>query len=310
MHSPRTSGLTFGHIPFGGHRVAIVFASIVAVAALGALAATASTRGFFGGGDEGARQAPSSNPAAADTQAGITISLTGVTADETRTVVGLEIAGHPEYGEGAMPMGMAQLVDENGRIYRETSGSADQSNPRLVTRAFPALDPAARTLTLQVNGLQFVDRLASGESPSFHPVDAQWNLTFPVPARTAGVAVDVSHEPKALGPGTMVIDSVTVAASQVVINGHISGYSSEELAALTARPSLTVDGKPVPFVGMRAGFGPGRESVEIRYAPVSGPANLQVMPIVEGSGGDAAVSQALASRLEGAAPAEWDFTLP
>lgn len=310
MHAPRTIGPTNRWIPFHRRRMAIAVASIVAVVALGAVAAAASTKGFFGGGDEGARQAPSSNPAAADTQAGITISLTGITADKTRTVIGLQIAGHSEYGEGAMPMGMAQLVDQNGRIYRETSGSADQSNQRLVTRTFPALDPAAKTVTLQVNGLQFANRVQAGENASFHPVDAQWNLTFAVPERTAGISVDVGHEPKALGLGTMRIDSVTVAASQIVIAGHISGYSSEELAALTARPSLTVGGEPVPFVGMRAGFGPGRESVEIRYAPVSGFAHLEIMPTVEGSGGDATVSQALASRLDGAAPAVWDFTLP
>lgn len=310
MQSPRTLGRTSGRNPFSGHRTAVVLAIFVAVASFGALAATASTRGFFGGGDEGAREAPSSNPAASDTQAGITISLTGITADETRTVIGLEIAGHPEYGEGAMPMGMAQLVDENGRIYRETSGSADQSNPRLVTRTFPALDPAAKTVALQIKGLQFANRVQAGETASFHPVDAQWNLNFSVPERTAGAAVDVSHEPEALGPGTMVIDSITVAASQIVIAGHISGYSAEELAALTARPSLTAHGEPVPFVGMRAGFGPGRASVEIRYAPVSGPARLEIMPTVEGSGGDVTVSQALASRLEGASPAVWDFTLP
>lgn len=310
MHSPRTFGRRLGWFPFTSRRVAVVIASVLAISVLGALAATASTKGFFGGGDEGVLQASSSNPAATDTQAGITVSLTGVTADDTRTVVGLEIAGHPEYGEGAMPMGMAQLVDQDGRIYRETAGSADQSNPRLVTRTFPALDPAAQTVTLQINGLQFVDRVSAGETPAFHPVDAQWRLTFPVPERAAGLAVNIDHESRTLGPGTMVLDSITVAASQIVIAGHISGFSGEQLAALTARPSLTVNGQPAPFVGMRAGFGPGRQSVEIRYAPVSGVAHLEIAPTVEGSGGDAAVAQALSAQLQGSAPAAWDFTLP
>lgn len=309
MHAPGTIGPTSRWLPFHRQRMAIAVAIIVAVVALGAVAATASTKGFFGGGDEGAQQAPSSKPAAADTQAGITVSLTGLTADSTRTVIGLEIAGHPEYGEGALPMGMAQLVDQDGRIYREVSGGADQSNPRLVSRTFPALDVAARTVTLQLNGLQFVNRVQAGETPAFHPVDAQWTLTFVAPERTATLLVEVDHEPRTLGIGSMTIDSVTLAASQLVVTGHISGYSSDELAALTARPSLTVAGQPVAFVGMRAGFGPGRASVEIRYAPVSGAAHLEITPTVEG-GGDPAVSSALAARLTDAAPATWDFTLP
>lgn len=310
MHAPRSLSGSFGWKSLNIRRTALVVVGAMAVSAFGALAAAASTKGFFGGGDQGVLHAPSSSSAANDTQAGITVSLTGVTADDTRTVVGLELAGHPEYGEGAMPLGMAQLVDQDGRIYREVSGSADQSNPRLVTRTFPALDPAARTVTLQLNGLQFVSRVSAGETPTFHAVDAQWNLVFPAPARATGLNIEVDHTAKTLGPGTMVLDSITVAASQIVIAGHISGYSGDQLAALTARPSLTVDGQPLPFVGMRAGFGPKRESLEIRYAPASGNAHLEVAPTVEGTGGDAAAAQALAARLADSTPAVWDFTLP
>ena len=77
--------------------------------ALVATAARASGVAFFGGGDAGvqaARTGVASVPVGASvTVQGVTVTITGFAADDTRTVIGLDVEGRPELGPGVMPLG-------------------------------------------------------------------------------------------------------------------------------------------------------------------------------------------------------------
>ena len=284
----------------------------LAVAFGAALTASAGALPFaeFGGGDSGVQRAvvtQSQPQTTSSTQAGVTVSVTGFASDDTRTVVGLSLAGRPELGEGAMPLGGAQLVDEFGHVYFEEAGTSDQTNPRLVTRYYPPLDPAARSLVLEINGLEFVNRGHAGGTA----VAAQWRLQIQLagpPAVSASVPVDAG--PRSFGKGAITIDKVQSGATGVVVTARLSGFSMDEIPELGFSASLvTPAGDRMSFIGLEAGLGPERQGIVVRFPKTNGEVTLQLGGNVSDPhpANPAAAAQLAATF---AAPAEWLLTLP
>jgi len=170
----------------------IVAGSVLALAI--AAAATAAGTSYFGGGDAAVQQAHSSAfTSSAVTHDGITISVTGVAADDTETLVGLDIEGRSSIGEGVMPASMAKLIDSNGHMYPENAGTADKSNPRLVTRYYPPLASGVTKFSIEINGLEF----ATSGQRSTTRVDDVWSIpvTLASPPATSTV-VTASDAPQ------------------------------------------------------------------------------------------------------------------
>jgi hypothetical protein len=284
-----------------------------------AILSVASGTPEFGGADRGVEQAASTGLATSGgdsaTREGITIRVTGVIADDTRTVIGLTVDGRPELGPGVLPASQAQLVNQDGTIYREVGGTADSINPRLITRYYPPLAPASRSLSLQINGLEFVDRQAGSLNPGAAArtrIDAQWILDIQLqgpPLVSADAAAD--HDPVPFGPGEFVVDSVKQAPTGTVIAGHLVGFAMDVIPEL-GLGAVLVDSRwnESAITGMRLGFGEFRELVEIRFPRLSGAVTLRVSGAASPYPHDAAAAQQLASGFASAAPAEWTFTLP
>jgi hypothetical protein len=283
--------------------------------ALVATAARASGVAFFGGGDAGvqtARTGIASVPIGASVSVqGVTVTITGFAADDTRTVIGLDVEGRPELGPGVMPLGSdsTQLVDQDGRIYREDAGTADTANPRLVTRYFPALDPASKQLTLQINGIQFSE--LTGRPTENGRLNAQWTVRFDLPAAPSkSVDVPADHTPRALGKGQIVIDTIQQAASGTVIDGHLAGFTMDDIPEFGIPGTLVLqDGTKVAFIGLRMGYGTDRSQWEMRFPPTSGAVQLQI----NGSASDPlhpATTAALQESFTATGPATWELALP
>ncbi|MEO6044127.1 MAG: DUF4179 domain-containing protein [Tepidiformaceae bacterium] len=292
-------------------RLTLVGGVILGLVAMG-VGAKAQGSNLFGGADVGVNQAVSaglSQPGGdAVTHEGVTIRITGVVADDIRTVVGLAIEGRNELGEGAFPAGQAQLVDQDGRIYREVSGSADQQNPRLVTRYYPPLDRAARSVRLEINGLAFVHR----SDRIRRTVDAQWTVSFTLSSPPQqSIAVSVDDAPQPLGAGSIVIDSVKQGASGTAMTAHLVGFSVDAVPELGLRAEL-VDGagNRFPVTGMRLGFGANRELVEMQFPRLTGAVVLEVVGLTAPNPHAESIAKALSDDLAKTPPARWQLALP
>jgi hypothetical protein len=278
----------------------------------------ATGTGFFGGGDAGVFQASDSGNAVvggdAATRGGITIRVTGFTADDTRTVVGLSIEGRDDIGDGVLPLGQAQLVDQDGRIYREMGGSADSMNHRLISRYYPPLDSKSRTLNLQVSGLEFIHGgKASPLERVSTVVDAQWSLQITpardAPARSLDVAAD--HSAQRLGSGYIVIDRVRQAISGTVVNAHLEGFGFAEVPELGLEAALVdAAGNRIPVIGLHMGYGASRELVELRFPRTSGDVGLRINGTVDSNAHDLVAAAKLSAAFSDTRPIEWPLSLP
>lgn len=296
----------------------VVSASALAIALVGSLtvvaARTGSPSAIFGGADPGTNNAVQVGAAisggSSDTHEGVTATITGVVADDTRTVVGISFRGREAEGAGVFPLGQAQLIDQDGRIYRETAGASDQNDLRLVTRTYPPLDPSTRSLTMEINGIVLLNR--NSDPAQGVRLNSQWGLRFDLPtgpARSAVLSLQDARRP--MGSGAIVIDDVLQAPSGTVFRGHLEGFTMDEIAELGFRASLTgPDGNPQPFIGLRAGFGTNREQFEVRFPVTSGNATLQMLATVSPQPHDLAAGQSLQQKIQGVSPADWRVTLP
>jgi len=294
------------------HRAAGLVVAIIGLA-LVASAARATGVGIFGGGEAGAQSALTDAVAApvgaSVTVQGVTITVTGFVVDDTRTVIGLDVEGRPDLGPGVMPLGMAELVDQDGHIYREDGGTADAVNPRLVTRYYPPLNPSAKQLSLQINGIQFA--ATTGKPTANGRIDAQWLLRFNLPAAPAkSTKVATDHTPRTLGKGQIVIDLIQQAATGTVIDGHLTGFTMDEIPEFGIPGTLILaDATKVNFTGLRMGYGTGRSQWEMRFPPTTGVVQLQI----NGDASDPhnpATAATLEQSFRAAGPATWDLTLP
>jgi hypothetical protein len=296
-------------------RKSFVWLGVSLAAALAVAGITAaSTTGLFGGADQGTRKAVTAGASLpggdSATHEGVTATVTGVVADDTQTVIGLSFSGREAEGEGVMPLGQAQLIDQAGRIYQEIRGSADQDNPRLVTRVFPPVDPAARSLELQVNGIMLLHR---GASPDIGVrVASQWSLRVDLPGgphASLDVAVETSVRP--VGSAGIAIDRVQLAPTGAVFSGHITGLEPDQVPELGFQASLTgSDGVAQLPIGLRLGYGPDRSLFEVRFAPAAGAVTLRMLPIVLPNPRDQAAAASLGTAIAAAVPAEWSLALP
>lgn len=284
----------------------------LALALLGT--ATASTTGFFGGGDAGTQYAARAGAAlpggSSDTHEGVTATLTGVLADDSRTMIGISFTGRETEGAGVFPLGQGQIIGQDGRIYHETGGSSDQENLRLVTRTYPPLDPATRSFTLQINGITLLNR---GVMPADGvKLNSQWNLRTDLPdGPIHGVDVPMDAQTRHVGLGGIVIDKVLQAPTGAVFTGHLVGFTMDQIPELGFIATLTGgDGKEQSIIGLRLGYGPNREQFEVRFPPTTGAATLRMLPTVSAQPHDPGAAGSLRAALEGATPAEWQVTLP
>lgn len=265
-------------------------------------AGNASSTPTFGGGDAGVH-APSagdvsSAPHASDEANGVTVRLTGFAADETRVVVGLAVEGRDELGEGVFPVpgNPIKLVDEQGNSYFENGGSADASDPRQKTIYFPPIPSDTRQLTLIMDGMEFVKR---SEPASRSVLDGTWSLTFDVTGQVGrATSVDVSGAAHPLGETVAItIDSVSQAATETVIGGHLSGLSMGEIPELLFHGELQADNETIAFIGLRLGFGPQRSQFEIRFPHASGAVSLHFWAEASAYPRDAAANTSLSQKL-------------
>lgn len=296
-------------------RISMVWfgASLAATLAAAGIA-TASTTGIFGGGDSGIQHAAGIGVAvgggAYDTHLGVTATVTGAVADDTRTVIGLSFSGREAEGAGVFPLGQAQLVDQEGRIYQEVGGSSDQENLRLVTRTFPPLDVSSRSIQVQINGITLLNR---GVNPTdgVH-LNSQWVLRVDLPNGPArSVDVSIGEAARPLGLGGIAMDRVQQAPTGTVFSGHLVGFSMDQIPELGFQAWLVgADGNAQPFIGLRLGYGPNRERFEVRFSPTVGQATLRMLPIVSPHPHDDVAAQSLEGTLSGAVAAEWPVALP
>jgi len=296
-------------------KMKMIWFGVSVAAALAAVGVgTASTVGLVGGGDSGTQHAASIGVSvlggASDTHEGVTATITGAVADDTRTVVGIAFSGRESDGAGVLPLGQAQLIDQDGRIYPEVGGAADQQNLRLVTRIFPPLDAATRSFQVQINGITLLNR---GANPAAgRQLNSQWVMGVNLPGGPSrSVDVSISKAARPVGSGGIVVDRIQQAPTGTVFSGHLVGFGMDQIPELGFQASLVgADGKAQSFIGLRLGYGPNREQFEVRFPPAVGQVTLRMLPTVSAHPHDEVAAQSLAATLSDAVPAEWVVTLP
>jgi hypothetical protein len=290
-----------------------VAVAISSLSAFSLLAANASGNPLFGGGDSGVAQSGAGEQNASDsfTAEGITVSLTGIAADDTRTVIGLEVSGRDEDGLMVVPLEPATITDQDGRVIRESGGSADQGNPRLVTRYFPPLDIRSKDLTLRISGLRLHDRPENGIPPAVTEIDAAWTLDVHLDSpRSESPRAVVNDQTQNNGQIGVVVDEVLSAATGTVVRGHFEGLAMNEAPEVTIQGSLTVDGSELSMIGWSLGFGEARDKFELRFAQAAGNATLAVALVTVANPHDALAAAAVRAKVQGADPATFVLTLP
>jgi hypothetical protein len=299
-------------------RRAVVAAGVAVLAvSLWVVSAVAGVQPSFGGGDAGANQAASGGFAravdASVTRQGITSRITGVVADDTRTVIGMVIEGHDEYGDTVFPLGRSMLADQDGRTYAVVGGSADQADRRQQTLYFEAVSPTATDLTLTLKGLEFMKHAdtINGRIPTPTRIQDQWALRFHLDGGVlSSTVVEVSTSPRPLGSGSVTIDRVQQSPTGTVISGHLSGFSMDEVPEMLLSGNLASrSGSGVALTGLHMGYGPNRELFELRFPRTTGAVTIQLAGGVTSQPHDATPAASLGSKL-GGNPAEWSVTLP
>lgn len=271
-----------------------------------------------GGGDAGVQQAAVSGAARAASESatdqGIVITITGLVADDTRTVIGLAVEGREDLGDTVFPLGRRILTDQDGRAYSEIGGSADQDNRRHLTIMFPPLDPAASSISLTLTELEILKHAdavaATGAGVPSSRVNGKWELHVNTGGVFKSPEVAVDAAARTLGLGSIVIDRVQQSPSGTVISGHLSGFSMDEIPEMLLSGTLVVQsGSGVAMTGLHMGYGPNRELFELRFPRTTGAVTVQLTGSVTSQPHDVTPAASLGSKL-GGNPAEWSVTLP
>jgi hypothetical protein len=274
----------------------------------------------FGGGDAAVQVASAAAiaflPQSAAASSGISIQVTGVAADDTRTVVGVSVVGRDELGDTVFPARITRLIDQEGRTYDEIGGAASQENRREKSIYFPALAQDATQVTLVMDGLEFLHHsdAVSSQGPGVPRVriDDVWRLSFAVnDSISRAIVVPVASSPGLLGSAVVVLDAIRQAPTGTVIDGHFVGLTMEEVPELVLYAELVDQSKAaVPFVGLRSGYGSDRQQFEIRFPRTSGELTFRITGQVSGQPVNSAAAASLRGKLGGAASAEWSLALP
>ena len=121
---------------------------------------------------------------------------------------------------------------------------------------------------------------------SANPVPAQVtymeDAAYPVTIRsTQGIVrrVPALAGAEALAHGAVSVDAVLLNDSVIVVQGHLTGFSREEIQTISLGHSvlLTKDGREVALTGGRSGFGQDLEQFELHFK--QGPAATDVAAI-------------------------------
>ncbi len=316
----KISALFAGHIA----RAVAVAAVIAGVVAVGALYLAAGTQPgvTLGGADAGVRSVDpglASAPNASNEANGITVTVTGFVADATRSVVGVEISGRTALGDTALPLTPLRLIDQDGNVYYENGGTADQDNRRSRTIYFPPLPSQTTHLTLAIDGLDFISHAAvvsavDSAHVNHEPLKGPWSVNFDVTAPIAGAeAVEIGGGTKTFGTaGSLTVTGITQAPTETVIDGYVSGFSMDEIPEMLLHAELKLAGatSPTPFIGLRTGFGPNREQFEVRFPRKPGAATLRIWAESDSQPHDAAAAASLGAKLGANAEAVFSLDLP
>ena len=185
------------------------------------------------------------------------------TASETTIVV--QITGREQLGERLVFSGPAFLVDANGTRHMERGGSI---SGRILTLRFDGAGSMPEGATsLVLSGVGLTPETSTDPAPAqatylkdatYPVIRSPQTIVRRVPA--AAAAVELAH-------GTVSIDAVLVDDSVVVVQGHLAGFTREEIQATSLGRSvlLGVDGREVTLAGGRSGFGPNLELFELHF---------------------------------------------
>lgn len=227
---------------------------------------------------------PGIEPPAASGLGGLTPATAArvLSADTTaaETTIVLQVAGREQLGDRLVFRGPAVLVDANGTRHMERGGSI---SGRVLTLRFDgsgAMPEGAMNLLLSGVGLT--------PDQSTDPVPAQVtyldDATYPVIVRSAqSIVRPVRAVPAtaALAHGTVSIDAVLRDSSVVVVQGHLTGFSRDEIQAINLGRSvlLAMDGREVTLTGGRSGFGESLAQFELHFKQGSGATGIAALRV-------------------------------
>ena len=221
---------------------------------------------------------------------GLVLAVDGVVADSTQVLLSVSVAGQEQLG-GYFAFGPTTLTDDHGNTLYLQRSANDHETGRTVSLTFPGRLEGGDSWQLDVESLEFPQPAIVGALPTpsraapgpGKQVNGPWIVDF----HQAMIVTD-SHSvlpdsPKAVfATGTAVVDSVVLAPSGTVVQGHLEGFAPQLLPAIHLVPALTLDdGKQVALVSGHSGFGTGGAQFEFRYPVVHGrQATFSLLPQV------------------------------
>lgn len=250
---------------------------------------------------------------ASSTASGVTVAVTGILADDTQTAIGLRIAGREDLGDLAFPRPAPTLIGDDGTRIDAITGSADPANKRHQTVLFPPLPASGTKLTLEIQALiigRSGQRPAAGQAPQSTSVPGPWRVQFEWSGQKGSTVVLAAPvAPAEFAPGRgVVVDRIVQAASGTVVEGHLEGFSEDEIVEILLQGSVRTPAGESGMAGLEMGFGDGLKQFRMRFPLQTGPGiTLTITPTLKPSH-DAARTGALASL--NLKPASWDVALP
>lgn len=208
---------------------------------------------------------------------GIELTVNGVVADSTQVLLSVALDGAPELG-GYPAFGVASLVDAHGTELALQRSVTDRKTGRTVSLTFPGTLKGDGTWRLTVESLDFpspaiagpVTRDTSPAAPT-HTVTGPWVIEFTPGVKVIDARSVAPVSPAAVfGVGRAVVDRVLMAPSGTVVQGHLEGFSPEQIAVVHLVPSITTaTGNDLKLVGGRSGYGEGMAQFEFRFPVIS-----------------------------------------
>ena len=210
---------------------------------------------------------------------GLALAVNGVVADSTQVLLSVSVAGQDQLG-GYFSFGPTTLADGHGNTLYLQRSVNDHDTGRTVTLTFPGRLVGDDGWHLDVESLDFPQPAIVGSlpTPSAKPpgpgkqVSGPWIVDFHQAMIVSDSRSVVPESPKAVfATGTAVVDSVVLAPSGTVVEGHLEGFAPQLLPAIHLVPTLMLDdGQQVALVSGHSGFGEGGAQFEFRYPVMQG----------------------------------------
>lgn len=184
------------------------------------------------------------------------------------TTIAVLVEGPNVAGYRLVFRGPAFLVDANGKAHIERGGSIAGLLLTLRFDGAGTIPEGAAELRLSGVGLTL--------DKTIDPAPAQ--VTY-MPDATLAVAVGGTYgavrtvpgaeRSEALAHGAVSLDAVLIDDSAIVVRGRLTGFSREELQAISLGRSVMImdDGRQVALTGGRSGFGQDLQQFELHFRP-------------------------------------------